>query len=115
MGTESIKEKLANITKKVISDRALGIKPKGAHSETDDEEAEPEVDIEEIVDEIIEFVYLAAAEGKYEFEVGSYIQTFGARNYDKISSRLKQKLYDVMVIKWTNGSNLKVYWGNSEV
>ena len=113
MGTHSIKEKLSDITKKAIKDKEFAIEEEDLFSE--DEEPEIEIDVEEIVDEIIEFVYMAAAEGKYEFEVGSYIQTFGARNYDKISYRLKQKLYDVMVIKWTNRKNLKVFWGNSEV
>lgn len=118
MGTESIKEKLADITKKVILKKALSSKPKESYSEFEDDDEDEELgeeDIEEIVDEIIEFVYLAAEEGKYEFEVGSYVQTYGARNYDKISYRLKQKLYDVMVIKWTNRKNLKVFWGNNEV
>ena len=114
MGTESVKEKLANITKKVINERAFAKKPEEGYSEFDEEEEEVEVDVEEIVDEIIEFVYLAAAKGQFEFEVGEYIQTFGARNYDKISDRLKEKLYDVMIIKWRTRTNLKVYWGKSE-
>lgn len=114
MGTEliSIKEKLSDITKKAIRDKEFAVDEEEFHST--EEEPEPDIDLDEIVDEIIEFVYMAAAEGKYEFEVGSYIQSFGARNYDKISSLLKQKLYDVMVIKWTTRSNLKIYWGNSE-
>ena len=114
MGTEliSIKEKLSDITKKAIRDKEFAVDEEEFHST--EEEPEPDIDLDEIVDEIIEFVYMAAAEGKYEFEVGSYIQSFGARNYDKISSLLKQKLYDVMVIKWTTRSNLKIYWGKSE-
>jgi len=114
MATESIKEELANIAKKVISERALAKKPEENYSEFEEEEEDIEVDIEEIVDEIIEFVYLAAAEGQFEFEVGKYIQKFGGRNYDKIAGRLKEKLYDVMVLKWTTRTNLKVYWGKSE-
>ena len=113
MGTDSIKEKLSDITKKAIKDKEFAIDEEEFLSD-ELEEPEPDIDVEEIVDEIIEFVYMAAAEGKYEFEVGSYVQTFGARNYDKISYRLKQKLYDVMVVKWTNRKNLKVSWGNSE-
>jgi len=113
MGTKSIKEKLSGITKKAIKDKEFAIDEEEFFSE-ESEEPEPDVDVEEIVDEIIEFVYMAAAEGKYEFEVGSYIQTFGARNYDKISYRLKEKLYDVIVFKWTNRKNLKVFWGNNE-
>jgi len=112
MGTKSIKEKLSDITKKAIRDKEFAVDEEEFHSE--EEEPEPEIDLDEIVDEIIEFVYMSAAEGKYEFEVGSYIQSFGAKNYDKISSLLKQKLYDVMVIKWTTRRNLKIYWGNSE-
>ena len=114
MGTEliSIKEKLSDITKKAIRDKEFAVDEEEFHSA--EEEPEPDIDLDEIVDEIIEFVYMAAAEGKYEFEVGNYIQSFGARNYDKISSLLKQKLYDVMVIKWTTRSNLKIYWGKSE-
>ncbi len=111
--TRSVKEKLSEITKKAIKDKEFAVEPVDLYSEHEEEE-EPEVDIEEIVDEIIEFVYMAAEEGKYEFEVGSYIQTFGARNYDKISYRLKEKLYDVIVFKWTNRKNLKVFWGNNE-
>ena len=113
MGTDSVKEKLSDITKKAIKDKEFAIDEEEFY--TEEGGPEPDIDVEEIVDEIIEFVYLAAAEGKYEFEVGSYIQTFGARNYDKISYRLKQKLYDVMVVKWTNRKNLKVFWGNNEV
>lgn len=114
MGTKSIKEKLSDITKRAIKDKEFAIDDEEVFSEYGEDTEEPEIDIEEIVDEIIEFVYMAAAEGKYEFEVGSYIQTFGARNYDKISYRLKEKLYDVIVFKWTNRKNLKVFWGNNE-
>ena len=114
MDTNSVKEKLSDITKKAIKDKEFAIEEEDLFTEDQVGEEEPEIDIEEIVDEIIEFVYMAAAEGKYEFEVGSYIQTFGARNYDKISYRLKQKLYDVIVFKWTNRKNLKVFWGNNE-
>lgn len=105
--TASIKEKLSGITKKAIEDKAF-------RTSEEEEEGSPQINIEEIVDEIIEFVYMAAAEGKYEFEVGDYIKETGAKNYDKISSLLKYKLNDVMVIKWTTRSNLKIYWGNSE-
>tara|TARA_Y100000593_G_scaffold4019_1_gene7874 strand:- start:13242 stop:13580 length:339 start_codon:yes stop_codon:yes gene_type:complete len=112
MGTDSIKEKLSDITKKAIRDKEFALDEEEFYTE---EQLSPDIDISEVVDEIIEFVYMAAAEGKYEFEVGSYIQKFGARNYDKISSLLKHRLYDVMVIKWTSRKNLKVYWGNSEV
>ena len=110
-----MKEKLSDITKKAIEDRAFSTKNDELFSEFDDDE-HPQINIEEVVDEIIEFAYLAAAEGEYEFEVGSdYIQKFGARNYDKISSLLKHKLCDVIIIKWRNRKNLKVFWGNNEV
>lgn len=113
MGTESIKGKLSEITKKSIKDKEFAVDELEFSSEEEAEES-PDINLDEITDEIIEFVYMAAAEGKYEFEVGNYIQSFGARNYDKIASCLKEKLYDVMIIKWTTRSNLKIYWGNSE-
>ena len=74
MGTEliSIKEKLSDITKKAIRDKEFAVDEEEFHSA--EEEPEPDIDLDEIVDEIIEFVYMAAAEGKYEFEVGSYAQ-----------------------------------------
>lgn len=121
MKTESIKQTLSDITKKAITDKIFATKQDEMAALTatlaageEENPSPPDINIEEIVDEIIEFVYIAAADGQYEFEVGDYIQKFGARNYDIISSRLREKLYDVMIIKWRTRNNLIIYWGNSE-
>lgn len=117
--TKSIKEKLKDITREAIRAQEYEQDLENVYTEDEKEESEVKVmtaeEIDEIVDEIIEFVYMAAAEGKYEFEVGNYIEKFGRTNYDNICSSLKLKLYDVIVFKTTKKNNVTLFWGNSEV
>jgi len=116
--TASIKEKLADITKKAIKAQEDSYDLEDVFTEDDETEEIGELledELNEIVDEIIDFVYMAAEEGKYEFEVGNYIEKFGRRNYHSICYALKTKLYDVMIIKTTKKNNVTIFWGNNEV
>ena len=116
--TASIKEKLADITKKAIKEQEDNYDLEDIFTEDSETEEIGDLlddELNEIVDEIIDFVYMAAEEGKYEFEVGNYIEKFGRRNYDRICYALKTKLYDVMVIKTRKKNNVTLFWGNSEV
>ena len=118
--TASIKEKLKDITREAIRAQQYEQDLEDVYTEDEEEESSKvkvmgSDEINEIVDEIIEFVYMAAEEGKYEFEVGNYIEKFGRINYDNICYALKMKLYDVIIFKTTKKNNVTIFWGNNEV
>ena len=118
--TASIKEKLKDITREAIRVQQYEQDLEDVYTEDEEEESSKvkvmdSNEINEIVDEIIEFVYMAAEEGKYEFEVGNYIEKFGRINYDNIYYALKTKLYDVIIFKTTKKNNVTIFWGNNEV
>ena len=108
--TASIKEKLKDITREAIKAQQYKQDLEDVYTEDEDSSSGIKImeseEINEIVDEIVEFVYMAAEEGKYEFEVGNYIEKFGRINYDNICYALKMKLYDVMIYKTTKVANL---------
>ena len=69
---------------------------------------------EDRVDEIYEFVFEAAKEGKYEYAVGAYLEEYNETTYLHIVSELKDRLGNCIVLCSKNRKVLTISWGSNE-
>lgn len=69
---------------------------------------------EDRVDEIYEFVFEAAKEGKYEYAVGAYLEEYNETTYDHIIKELKHRLGNCIVLCSKSRKVLTISWGNNE-